>query len=56
MNEVKNNNLNTKERRDVASLDDIYLNFFDSNSYDIVSNIKQAKDYPEIPKIYIEDP
>ncbi|KAL4464411.1 hypothetical protein ABPG72_010898 [Tetrahymena utriculariae] len=44
-----------KGSKDVASLEDIYLNFFDFHSYDIVSSLKEAEIYSDIPKIYIED-
>ncbi|EAS05447.1 hypothetical protein TTHERM_01079240 (macronuclear) [Tetrahymena thermophila SB210] len=50
------NGNNYKGSKDVASLEDIYLNFFDFHSYDIVSSLKEAELYPDIPKIYIEDP
>lgn len=55
MNNNNGNTINTG-KKDVASLDDIFMNFFDSHSYDIVENLKEAEAYPDIPKIYIEDP
>ncbi|KAL4427259.1 hypothetical protein ABPG74_011495 [Tetrahymena malaccensis] len=52
----QDNGSSYKGTKEVASLEDIYLNFFDFHSYDIVSSLKEAELYQDIPKIYIEDP
>lgn len=53
---VYNKSIKIGLKKEVASVKDIYHNFFDEQSQLITDSLKEAETFLGVPKIFIEDP